>query len=80
MISHGHRCLSIIYIYNPQGHVPREKIRVETTNVRRKFDITESATQDLASDTGFLLALRNTLRLRPGAILWGGVPCSTFLG
>jgi len=48
--------------------------------VRRKFDITESATQDLASDTGFLLALRNTLRLRPGAILWGGVPCSTFLG
>lgn len=48
--------------------------------VRRKFDITESATQDLASDTGFLLALRSTLRLRPGAILWGGVPCSTFLG
>lgn len=31
------------------------------------------------TDTGFLVALRDTLRLRRGALLWGGVPCSSLL-
>lgn len=32
---------------------------------------------DLASPTGFLLALDHTLRLKPGSLLFGGVPCSS---
>ena len=31
---------------------------------------------DLASPQGFLYALEQTLRLKPGSLLFGGVPCS----
>lgn len=36
--------------------------------------------EDLSSPLGFLLALKLTLRLKPGALLFGGVPCSTYFG
>ena len=34
---------------------------------------------DLTSVHGFFLCLRDTLRLRRNALLWGGVPCSSCL-
>ena len=34
---------------------------------------------DFLSTTGFLWALRDTLRLRRGALLWGGLPCCRSL-
>ena len=36
--------------------------------------------QDLSTPTGFLLALKQTLRLKPGSLLFGGVPCSSMPG
>jgi len=34
---------------------------------------------DFTSTTGFLIAIRDTLRLRPGALLWGGIPCCSYI-
>ena len=34
----------------------------------------------MASVPGFILSVRDTLRLRKSALLWIGLPCSSFLG
>lgn len=34
---------------------------------------------DFLSDAGFLWALRDTLRLSRGSLLWGGLPCCSYL-
>jgi hypothetical protein len=48
---------------------------------RRSMEIMDDPIlQDMASPLGFLLALRNTLRLKPGGLLFGGVPCNTQFG
>lgn len=47
---------------------------------RKSFDIVDNALFDLSTPFGFLLALKQTLRLKPGALLFGGVPCSSLLG
>lgn len=47
--------------------------------IRDYYDITSRETDDLLSPGGFLLAIRQTLRLKPGALLWGGVPCSSWV-
>ena len=44
------------------------------------FDVVNGPQQDLSTPTGFLLALKQTLRLKPGSLLFGGVPCSSMPG
>ena len=44
--------------------------------LRKSFDIENGPMFDLASPQGFLYALEQTLRLKPGSLLFGGVPCS----
>ena len=51
------------------GHDPRQWYDWETRGLLNDF----------LSDTGFLWALRDTLRLRKGALLWGGLPCCSYL-
>ena len=46
---------------------------------RQNFDIVNGVMFDLAAPQGFLWALEQTLRLKPGALLFGGVPCSSPL-
>jgi hypothetical protein len=43
------------------------------------FDVSSNPKEDLSTTVGFILALRGVLRLKIGALLWGGVPCSTWV-
>lgn len=48
---------------------------------RQWFDIDGRGTEnDFLGVQGFLFALRDTMRLSPGALLFAGIPCSSFLG
>ena len=49
--------------------------------LRQSYDALErGGHNDILSVEGFLVALRDTLRLKKGGTLWGGLPCSTLLG
>ncbi len=39
----------------------------------------EPELHDLLSVCGFLYGLRMTLRLKAGGLLWGGIPCSSWV-
>lgn len=43
------------------------------------MDISHRPQDDFCGVTGFILALRDTLRLRPGGLLWAGHPCGPLL-
>ena len=43
------------------------------------YDISTNPKEDLSTTMGFILALRGVLRLKIGGLLWGGVPCSTWV-
>ena len=46
---------------------------------RQWYDILgRGADNDILQDGGFLFALKETLRLRPGALLFAEVPCSRW--
>ena len=46
---------------------------------RQWYDILgRGADNDILQVGGFLFALKETLRLRPGALLFAGVPCSRW--
>jgi hypothetical protein len=48
--------------------------------LRDFFDIQSRPDRnDMTTVTGFLFALRMTLRIQCGGILFGGVPCSSFI-
>jgi hypothetical protein len=48
--------------------------------LRQWYDVAyRGPDNDFTSTTGFLIAIRDTLRLRPGALLWGGIPCCSHL-
>ena len=42
--------------------------------------LNDPALEDLSSPMGFLLAVKNTMRLKKGGLLFGGVPCSSLFG
>ncbi len=43
------------------------------------MDITHRAEDDFCSVRGFLLSVRDTLRIKRGGLLWCGHPCNPFL-
>ena len=48
---------------------------------RQWFDVLgRGSANDFLQPEGFLFALRETLRLGPGSLLWAGVPCSRSIG
>ena len=47
--------------------------------LRSSFDVCNGPQFDLGTPLGFIHALTQTLRLAPGSLLWGGVPCSSQL-
>ena len=44
------------------------------------WESSRGSSNDFLSNTGFCFALRDVLRLRRGALLWGGLPCGPWLG
>ena len=50
---------------------------------RQWFDVLgagrEEGSNDITSTTGFLVCIRDVLRIRSGGVLWGGVPCNRWL-
>ena len=48
--------------------------------IRTSFDFVADQTQDLTTCHGLLQGLRDVMRLGAKGLLWGGVPCSSFLG
>ena len=45
----------------------------------RRYDLERGPLFDFTSPEGFLLALKNTLRVRYNGLLWCGIPCSSSL-
>ncbi|CAL1127789.1 unnamed protein product [Cladocopium goreaui] len=45
----------------------------------RKSDISKGLHHDITSSEGFLLSLKNVLRVRYGGLLWCGVPCNSWV-
>ena len=43
------------------------------------YDISKGVLHDITSSQGFMMAIKGVLRLKPGALLWLGVPCNTIL-
>ena len=52
---------------------------VSQLKLRTGFDSVASEHQDLLTVHGLLQALRDCMRLSSKGVLWGGVPCCTFL-
>ena len=46
----------------------------------RTSDIHKGHLHDITSPEGFLLSLKNVLRIRRNGLLWLGVPCNSNLG
>ena len=46
--------------------------------MRMEFDNLRNDDEDLSTITGFVAAIQKVLRIRPGGLLWLGVPCSSF--
>jgi hypothetical protein len=48
--------------------------------LRDYYDICDrGADNDLSTTAGLLIAIRNTLRIVEGGLLYGGVPCNSFI-
>ena len=43
------------------------------------YDLSRDANEDMLTTGGWLKALRQVLRLKIGAVLWCGTPCSTWI-
>ena len=47
--------------------------------LRQWMDISHRPSDDFCGTTGFILALRDCLRLQRGGLLWAGHPCNPLL-
>ena len=49
--------------------------------LRQWYDLLHrDSDNDFLSTAGFMVALRDTLRCKPGALWWSGHPCNPLLG
>lgn len=50
--------------------------RLKSVAMRQWFDIAHRHEHDFCSVRGFLLAVRDCLRVKPGGLVWAGHPCN----
>lgn len=71
MINLDYIMMILVQYNNPSGTV--------MIIMRQWMDIQHRPQDDFMQVTGFTLAVRDVLRLRPGGLLWAGHPCGPSL-
>lgn len=71
------RDLDFVELFSGEGHLA-SAMEAEGMSVAR-FEIKYNPDDNMLTTAGWLRALRLICRLRHGALLWAGIPCSSFV-
>ena len=64
----------------PFNLISLDVLHIIVTDARDYYDVVSRPTlNNILTLPGYMVALRQTLRLVAGGLLWGGVPCSSFV-
>lgn len=72
-----HRHLDIVEVFCGEAELSKA-FQLEGMQVK-SFDLCRSPSHNLATTVGFLLVLQSILELRVGGVLWGALPCSSWV-